>query len=126
MSHRSRLCAAYVDVPRESFPDAVRFYAELTGRAAQTDDDPDYASFGESGPGVELVVQAVGEAAPRVHLDIESDDIDAEVDRLVGLGATVLSRIGGWVVMADPVGNPFCVIKVQQQETFDAHAATWS
>jgi predicted enzyme related to lactoylglutathione lyase len=118
------LAATYVDVPRDHYDKSVRFYAELTGHPAEVDGD--YASFGKSGAGVELLVQAVGDPTPRVHLDIETDDIDAEVERLVALGATEEARIEGWVVLADPVGNPFCIIKVQDPETFEARATTWS
>ena len=50
----------------------------------------------------------------RVHLDFTAADLDSEVHRLVGLGATETGRQcldGGfrWVVMADPDGNAFCV-----------------
>jgi predicted enzyme related to lactoylglutathione lyase len=123
MPHRSRLGAAYVDVPRDRYDESVRFYSQLIGHPAEIDDD--YASLGNSAAGVELLVQAVGDGVPRVHLDIETDDIDAEVARLVALGATETARIEGWVVLADPVGNPFCVIKVQDREIFEAHATTW-
>jgi hypothetical protein len=50
----------------------------------------------------------------RVHLDLTAPDLDAEVDRLLSLGATETGRHsldGGfrWVVLADPDGNAFCV-----------------
>jgi predicted enzyme related to lactoylglutathione lyase len=51
----------------------------------------------------------------RMHLDIESPDVDAEVDRLVGIGARRLeqgARVehgSRWVIMTDPEGNEFCV-----------------
>ena len=50
----------------------------------------------------------------RVHLDLMASDLDDEVERLVGLGATETGRHsvdGGfrWVVLADPDGNAFCV-----------------
>lgn len=50
----------------------------------------------------------------RVHLDLTATDFDAEVHRLIALGATENSRhdLGGgfrWVVLADPDGNAFCV-----------------
>lgn len=55
-------------------------------------------------------------AKNRVHLDVSPTDAtrDAEVERLLGLGATVVDdrRNGdgtGWVVLADPEGNEFCV-----------------
>jgi len=43
------------------------------------------------------------------NLDIETDDVEAEVARLTELGAVEQSRHRGWVVMADPVGVLFCV-----------------
>ncbi len=49
----------------------------------------------------------------RVHLDFRSEDMDAEVERLVGLGAELLAQrsLGDfrWSVLADPEGNEFCV-----------------
>ncbi len=126
MAHRSRLCAAYVDVPREHFDDAVRFYSQLLGCEPTRDDgDPDYVAFATPAAAVAPMLQAVGDPEPRVHLDIETDDVEAEVARLSGLGATVVARIRTWVVMHDPVGNPFCVIRVQDRESFEAHARTW-
>ena len=53
-------------------------------------------------------------AKNRVHLDVspDSDDKQAELARLVGLGATVAADQPadvGWIVMADPEGNEFCL-----------------
>ncbi len=49
----------------------------------------------------------------RVHLDLAADDLGAEIDRLVGLGAGILDRQDNgfhqWVVLRDPEGNEFCV-----------------
>ena len=49
----------------------------------------------------------------RIHLDLQADDLEAEVARLVELGATELDRqrVPGlrWTVLADPEGNEFCV-----------------
>jgi predicted enzyme related to lactoylglutathione lyase len=126
-SHRSRLCAASIDVPREAYDADTRFWSGVTQRTPEVDaEDPDYSSFGTMAPGVEVFVQSVGDPAPRIHLDIETDDIEAEVARLVGLGATVVDRIHTWVVMRDPVGITFCVVRVQNAEAFDAHARTWT
>jgi len=125
-SHRSRLCAAYIDVPRDDYDKTVEFWSKSLDREAEVDpDDPVYSSLGEATPGVELGVQAVGDDTPRIHLDIETDDIEAEVARLTALGASVLDRIQGWVVMRDPVGIVFCVVKVQLPEAFEASATTW-
>ncbi len=49
----------------------------------------------------------------RLHIDLRPDDRDAEVERLVGLGASridVGQRDESWVVLADPEGNEFCVL----------------
>jgi hypothetical protein len=49
----------------------------------------------------------------RVHLDLWANDRDAEVARLVALGATRLERqpeSGEWVVLADPEGNELCIV----------------
>lgn len=65
-----------------------------------------------------FLLQRVGEAKTaknRMHLDIETPDVDAEVERLEGIGARRLDRHARtghgsrWVVMADPEGNEFCV-----------------
>src|SRR4051812_16597853 len=126
-SHRSRLCGAYIDVPRADYDRTVQFWQAGLDRPARVEaDDPDYVSFGEATPGVELNVQAVGDPTSRIHLDIETDDIEAEVARLVALGATEVERIQGWVVMRDPVGTVFCVVRVQFPEAFDASATAWT
>jgi predicted enzyme related to lactoylglutathione lyase len=124
-SHRSRLCAALIDVPREDYQRTVEFWrAALSAAGVSTPEDPDYTTFGEPTPGVQLMVQAIDERMSRVHLDIETDDIEAEVARLTALGATEVER-HGWVVMRDPVGNVFCVVAVQLRDAFEAHATRW-
>ncbi|MBI1377564.1 MAG: VOC family protein [Frankiales bacterium] len=50
----------------------------------------------------------------RLHLDLRPDDQQAEVDRLLALGATRVDIGQGevsWVVLADPGGNEFCVLR---------------
>jgi hypothetical protein len=70
----------------------------------------------ERDPGPKLLFQKVPDPTPgknRIHVDFTAADVDAEVNRLVGLGATETGRhaIGpvAWVVLADPDGNAFCV-----------------
>jgi predicted enzyme related to lactoylglutathione lyase len=55
----------------------------------------------------------------RLHLDFQGDDRDAEVERLLGLGATradVGQGDASWVVLADPEGNEFCILRSRQPE----------
>jgi len=62
-----------------------------------------------------VILQKV-EHASRVHLDIETDDIEAEVERLQALGAIEIARIQGWVVLEAPSGHRFCVVKPQRPD----------
>lgn len=66
--------------------------------------------------GLPLIFQRVPEpkvVKNRAHVDYQAMDRAAEVDRLVGLGATVVREVAEndmrWTVMADPAGNEFCV-----------------
>jgi len=59
-----------------------------------------------------------------VHIDIESDDIPAEVSRLEALGAKKLEEIKGWVVLEAPTGQRFCVVPVVSDE-FESKANSW-
>jgi hypothetical protein len=59
-------------------------------------------------------MQVSSPAARRHHLDLYSDDKDAEVQRLIGLGASLVEdwdyeEGADYIVLADPDGNPFCV-----------------
>jgi len=72
-------------------------------------------------PGIE--VQKVDHAS-RVHLDLETDDIEAEVARLEDLGARRIADIRSWVVMEAPTGQRFCVVS-QQRANFDHAANLW-
>ena len=82
-------------------------------RAAGIDDpedDPTVLVEPSSGNGPRLWFQLVPEAKQvknRVHLDLASADVSAEVLRLAGLGARVLAEQQGWVTMEDPQGNEF-------------------
>ncbi len=72
-----------------------------------------------------VLVQELTEGQSRVHLDIHTDDLDAEVARLQALGATVAQEAGHWKIMRDPAGLLFCVIPVPQGTLNDANAARW-
>ena len=60
----------------------------------------------------------------RVHIDIESDDIPAEVARLEKLGAKVVQRLERWIVMEAPTGQRFCVVRAQRAG-FEKNANNW-
>jgi len=62
----------------------------------------------------------------RLHIDLNPDDRDAEVDRLIGLGARRVDVGQGddktWVVLADPEGNEFCVLRAREQRVWERQA----
>jgi hypothetical protein len=65
-----------------------------------------------AGPGPRLCFHLrPGPRAPRnrVHIDIVAEDVEAEVTRLIGLGASKVRHGEGYVVLNDPEGNNFCV-----------------
>jgi hypothetical protein len=112
-------------VATDRYDAALQFWEEVAGRIAEPEADEPYESLGRL-PSMALALQRTGAGTPpRVHLDVETDDVPAEVDRLVGLGATVTLRFDDYVVLADPAGHPFCVVPVQTGPDFDAAAHSW-
>jgi len=95
----------------------ARFWAEAAGYEVGWQRDNEFVILGPTaGEGVSIGLQRVDEPRTgknRVHVDWSTDDLPAEVIRLVGLGATVLRETSTpgltWTVLADPEGNEFCV-----------------
>jgi predicted enzyme related to lactoylglutathione lyase len=113
--HRSRVYALIIDTPRAEADEAAAFWSAALGAEARPlPDEPQFTSLHGALPTLVAAVQAVDDT-PRYHIDIETDDVEAETARLVGLGATVLRRHttgeDRWVVLADPEGNEFCVVR---------------
>lgn len=125
MAHRSKLSQIIIDC---TDLDAGRaFWAGALGLPATTIEEP-YATLGDIG-GLHIVVQRVPEpktAKSRVHLDIETDDVEAEVCRLEALGARRAEQHEGWWIMQDPCGNEFCVFGPQLSADFPAGARPWT
>ena len=122
--HRSRLTAVGIDVPAEAQAATADFWAGALGRRAKPDEDGTILSLGPDIAGLEVFVQRVGEGGPRFHVDIETDDVEAEVLRLEELGATRVEQVSTWWIMRDPAGNLLCVVPPQSKD-FPADAATW-
>jgi predicted enzyme related to lactoylglutathione lyase len=121
--HRSRIGLVLIDHPEEDWDRALAFWAGVQGVTPTGDDE--YRSLGTLGP-VSLDAQRLGAGTPpRIHLDIESDDVAAEVARVVALGARVVEEREGYTVLADPGGLLFCVVPVQTGERFEQEAQTW-
>jgi hypothetical protein len=112
MSNSMRLAGAFVDVPKADHERAVAFWSAALGKQPEfTGKFPDYAQYDDVTPGLYFMVQATGDDTRRVHVDFESDDRDADVARLIALGATEVGRRHHWVVLRDPAGVTFCVVQ---------------
>lgn len=122
MSHRSRVCAVLFDVDAESYEGTVQFWSGALGRGAAFNPDERYTAM--RGNDLSYFVQRVEPGREGVHIDIETDDVDAEVARLERLGATRRNKLEDWWVMVDPGGHPFCVVPVQSK-TFPDGATEW-
>ena len=124
MPHRSLITAIVIDAPAQQQADEVAFWSGASGKDLAQLSYPEYHGARLT-PSLVLLVQELGEGAPRVHLDIHTDDVEAEVARLTALGATAVDRQDNWVVMRDPAGLPFCVVQAPPSELDDGPAITW-
>ncbi|HSM02622.1 MAG TPA: VOC family protein [Acidimicrobiia bacterium] len=95
------------------------FWTEALDYVAREGDDDTFALLRPrdgNGPNVSLdAVPASVQIPPRIHLDLYAQDQKAEVDRLIGLGATEIHwdkrpPDADYVILADPEGNRFCVV----------------
>ncbi len=120
MAHRSRLAGLIIDCRTEDLDGAAAFWAAVLGSSRTPEDN--YVKLDDQA-GLHLEVQRVDHES-RVHIDIETDDIPAEVARLEKLGARKIAEIRTWVVMEAPTGHRFCLIRAQTKD-FDALANTW-
>ena len=104
----------------------AEWWAAQTGAEVTERNDGWYVIVKGGSLPVIVSFQKVDDPTPgknRVHLDLSAADLDAEVDRLLGAGATLVARRGDesfrWVTLADPHGNQFCV--AQHEESAAAH-----
>lgn len=124
--HRSRLYALLIDTPRDEAARATEFWSAALGATARTDPaEPQFISLVDAVPGVVTAIQSVDDA-PRYHVDIETDDLDAETARLIGLGAVQVDRWQECRILRAPGGHLLCVLPVESDpDVFAAEANTW-
>ena len=116
--HKSRLGTIIIDCQTEDLDAAARFWSAALGRSTEAPVDPGDSNYRDlEGPTdeVKVLVQAVQHPS-RVHIDIETNDIEAEVRRLEALGAKRVAQIKRWWVMEAPTGQRFCVVKMHHPE----------
>ncbi len=124
--HKSRLGAIIIDCLTENLEADAEFWAKALGREAKRSGNPEDENYiGLAGPEDEIPIEVQRVNHPsRVHIDIETDDIEAEVRRLEKLGAKRIGTVRTWCVMEAPSGQRFCVIQ-PQRSTFEKDANTW-
>ena len=122
--HHSRLATFVIDCHTDDLEAATRFWSQALGRPAKAlEGEPNYRELAAAGSEPQLLVQKVDHPG-RVHLDIETDDLDAEVARLEKLGAKKVAFVKRWWVMEAPTGQRFCVVR-PQRGPLEGHANTW-
>ena len=124
--HKSRLGNIVIDCRTDDLLSEARFWSGVLGYPLPKDDLDStgrYIQLVTPTGHVQVIIQRVRHEA-RAHLDIETDSIDSEVARLERLGATVVSRNDGWVVMQAPTGHRFCVGS-PYRGGFDQEANKW-
>lgn len=110
--HKSRLVAFGIDCQGTDLDTAATFWSAALGRAVKETEGP-YAALEDRENQPIVFVQTV-EHPSRVHLDIETDDVEAEVARLEALGARRVQFVKRWWVMEAPTGQRFCVVRPQR------------
>ena len=124
--HKSQLAGFIIDCQTDDIDQATTFWSAALGLKSEVDPDPRESGYRhlDTQPG-ELVIEVQKvDHQSRVHLDIETDDIKAEVARLKQLGARRIADIRRWVVMEAPTGQRFCVVN-PQRSNFDTAANVW-
>lgn len=124
--HKSRLGVIVIDCQSDDLSESEAFWSQALGCAVQHSEAPEhrnYAKLETPDSSVAVLLQKVDHES-RVHLDIETDDIEAEVQRLEKLGARRVKQLPRWWVMQAPSGHRFCVVAAQRGD-FDEEANQW-
>jgi predicted enzyme related to lactoylglutathione lyase len=124
--HKSQLAGFIIDCATDDVDAAATFWSAALGLERRKNSDPaekNYVTLNTRPNEYHIEVQKVDHPS-RVHLDIETDDIEAEVRRLEALGARRIAAIKRWVVMEAPTGQRFCVVR-PQRPNFAETANSW-
>jgi predicted enzyme related to lactoylglutathione lyase len=124
--HKSKLAGFIIDCQTDDLHQAAAFWGAALGmpvRELPADEAALYKRLEDSVHGLNIEVQSVKHPS-RVHLDIETDDMPAEIERLEKLGAKRIQAVHTWWVMEAPTGQRFCVVQAASQG-FSERAAEW-
>ncbi|HWM88790.1 MAG TPA: VOC family protein [Kofleriaceae bacterium] len=121
--HRSRLTQILIDCSESTYDKGIAFWSGALGLEV-VEDDERYTALKARDGQVRVALQRVPDESA-YHLDIETDDVEAEVARLEKLGAVRKYKKHTWWVMRAPTGHDFCVIRQQSKDFPDDQASTW-
>ena len=114
--HHSKLAGFIIDCNTDDLPAAAAFWGGALGMEVRALPEEDtYLRLLDPTGQLHIEVQAVTHPS-RVHLDIESDDVEAEVARLEALGAKRVRQVHTWWVMEAPTSQRFCVVPSRDPE----------
>lgn len=126
MAHYSRLTKIVIDVPAAGHDRELAFWSAAVGQPlTRFDAHPEYHGAPLHGTEFGLLIQRLGDGPGRVHLDIHTDDLAAEVARLEELGAERVQQVHAWWILRDPAGLLFCVIPEPAGSLNDSNAQRW-
>jgi catechol 2,3-dioxygenase-like lactoylglutathione lyase family enzyme len=123
--HKSKLAGFIIDCRTDDLRAAAEFWGAALGMEVQNlpGEQDKYLKLVDPTDELHIEVQSVSHPS-RVHLDIETDDVEAETSRLEGLGAKRIEKINTWWVMEAPTGQRFCVVRAASP-AFGAKANQW-
>lgn len=125
--HHSRLCTLVIDCEIDDLAPAADFWSRALGKPIVTTDQDGDGKYAELATALDepmILLQKVDHPS-RVHLDIETDDLEAEARRLEALGARRIAFRERWWVMQAPTGHHFCIVR-RQREAFGPHLNAWA
>jgi len=126
VTHYSRLSKIVIDVPPQVLDAELAFWQEVTSeQLIHYTKYPEYYGGRLRGEDLGLLIQRLGQGEPRIHIDIHTDDLDAEVTRLERAGAERVQQIHQWWLMRDPAGLLFCVVPEEPGTLSEANAWRW-
>jgi hypothetical protein len=126
VAHYSRLSVIVIDAPDPHHDAELAFWRAASGEVlAHYEKLPEYHGSKLAGQDFGLLIQRIGAGPARMHIDIHTDDLEAEIARLEAAGATRVERSRFWWVLRDPAGLLFCVVPEPPGELTDANAHRW-
>ena len=126
MTHHSRLSKIVIDVPPADHDRELAFWSAAVGQPlTRFDTHPEYHGVALNGPEFGLLIQRLDDGPGRIHLDIHTDDLAAEIARLEDLGAERVQQVHAWWILRDPAGMLFCVIPEPAGSLNDTNAQRW-